>query len=366
MQETRDDPTEASRHVGGEDATGTGRRPVTALDVARAVGVSRSAVSRAFTPGALIAEGTRRNVEAAAARLGYVPNALARMLISRRSRIVGVVMGTLTNPFRSAVLDRLSTALHANDLVPILFPVTPNSSVDALLPSIRQYQPEAVVVTGFTPTAAALQRMRDAEVRVVVLNRGHEASDAGTFVSCDHAGGGALVAQRMLAAGYRRMGVVGAGRDQVTTASREAGFAAVLHEAGLRPVRAVECPLGYEGGAAAGAGLMGRRSRPEAVFCLNDMTALGVIDAARTAHGLEPGRDYGIAGFDDIPMGAWPTYGLSSVAQPIEAMVEEVVQVVLRGGRATGASLPGRYVARRSLRGESWQFGAQGDRDPPG
>lgn len=331
------------------DGTADGRRTVTALDVARIAGVSRSAVSRAFTPGGLIADGTRRRVEAAAARLGYVPNALARMLISQRSRIVGVVMGTLTNPFRSAVLDRLNTALHAAGYVPILFPVTPDSSVDTLLPAIRQYQPEAVIVTGYTPTNATLCRTRDAGVRVVVLNRGHEASDVADFVSCDHAGGGALVAQRMLASGYRRLAVVGTGRDQVTTRSRESGFGATLRLAGLRPMRVVKAPLGYESGAAAATALMGGPLRPEAVFCLNDMTAIGFIDAARTAHGLEAGCDYGIAGFDDIPMSAWPAYGLSSVAQPIQALVDAAIAIIGRAGRPAALSLPGRYVPRRSL-----------------
>jgi len=331
------------------------RRTVTATDVAQAVGVSRSAVSRAFTPGALIADSTRQSVHAAAARLGYVPNALARMLISQRSRIVGVVMGTLINPFRSAVLDRLTAELHVAGYVPILFPVTPDSSVEDILPSIRQYQPEAVIMTGFTPVADALARMADSGVRVVVLNRGCEATVAADFISCDHMGGAALVAGRMLAAGYARLAVVGTGRGQVTTRSREDGFNAALRGAGLQPVQTVEAPLGYESGHAAAVRIMRDRRLPDAVFCLNDMTALGFIDAARTAYGLEPQRDYGIAGFDDIPMSAWPPYRLSSVTQPIAALAREVVTAIGRDGAGQSATcllLPGSYVPRNSLRGE--------------
>lgn len=332
-----------------------GHRGVTATDVARLVGVSRSAVSRAFSPGALIAESTRQRVYEAAHQLGYVPNALARMLINQRSRIVGIMMGTLMNPFRSTVLERLTTTLHQTGYLPILFQVRSNSLIEDILPSIQQYQPEAVVVTGLTPTADAVVRMRSAGTTVVVLNRGCESDVPAHFISTDHAGGARLVAIHMVAAGYQKFAVIGAGRAQVTTRSREDGFKAALQDAGLKTQHVIEHGLSYENGHASAVRLMRGQRRPEAVFCLNDMTALGFIDGARSAHGLEPQRDYGIVGFDDIPMSSWPPYRLSSVAQPVEGLVREVVGLIERPDVDDGATcllLPGHFVSRRSLRGE--------------
>ena len=299
------------------DSKGTRRsHAATSMDVASLAGVSRSAVSRTFTPGAMVSKATRERVRAAADQLGYVPNALARMLISQRSRIVGVVVGTLTNPFRSAVLDRLVAELHAAGLLPALFQVTPDISVDDLLVAMRQYQPEAILITGFTPNAAAVDRLRKSGVRVVVVNRGHDPQVAAHFVSADHRAGAALVATRMISAGYTRPVVIGANRKQVTTRSREDGFLDGLAQVGMRAARSVSAPLSYESGQAAGARLMGHQVHPDAVFCLNDAVAFGFIDAARTLHGLEPGRDYGVCGFDDVAMCAWPPYRLSSVSQP--------------------------------------------------
>jgi ABC-type sugar transport system substrate-binding protein len=87
-------------------------RRVRSIDVARLAGVSRSAVSRSFTPGASVAAQTRQRVEAAAAQLGYRPNAIARMLITRRSGTVGIVVSELQNPFYARMLDTLGYQLQ--------------------------------------------------------------------------------------------------------------------------------------------------------------------------------------------------------------------------------------------------------------
>ncbi len=334
------------------------RRSVTAADVARVVGVSRSAVSRAFTPGAFIAEDTRRQVMDAAERLGYTPNALARMLISRRSRIVGVVMGSLTNPFRAILLDRLIAELHGAEYLPVLFQVTLGSSIEALLPEILQSQPEAIVVTGFTPSEKATRQATGAGSQVIVLNRGVAEGVPAGFISCDHVAGGRLVARRFVDAGYRRVALVGVAADGASNRDRESGCRAGLAEAGLEPAHGLAA-TGYEGGAAAARTLMAAPKRPDAVFCLNDLVAFGFIDGAREAASLEPQRDYGIIGFDNSAMAAWPAYRLSSIEQPVEGLARETVAAVRRATAGPPAPelwsslLPGAFVPRASVRGEA-------------
>jgi Transcriptional regulators len=101
----------------------------TSLDVARRAGVSQSAVSRAFTPGASVAPATRARVLAAAAELGYRPNALARSLITGRSRLIGLVVAYLDNQYYPIALERLSNALQARGYHVLIF-MTSQSAVD--------------------------------------------------------------------------------------------------------------------------------------------------------------------------------------------------------------------------------------------
>jgi len=103
---------------------------------------------------------------------------------------------------------------------------------------------------------------------------------------------------------------------------------------------------------------MARPGRPDAVFCLNDLIALGFIDGAREVAGLEPQLDYGIAGFDNSQMAAWPAYRLSSIEQPVEGLARETVAAVRRataGAPMLGTwscLLPGAFIPRNSLRGQ--------------
>ncbi|TFH48557.1 MAG: LacI family transcriptional regulator, partial [Lysobacterales bacterium] len=95
-----------------KSAAPTRRVPVTGAEVARAAGLSQSVVSRTYTPGASVSAKTRAKVLAAAERLGYQPNAIARSLITRETNIVGVVMAQLANPFYHSVLEMLARRLQ--------------------------------------------------------------------------------------------------------------------------------------------------------------------------------------------------------------------------------------------------------------
>src|SRR3546814_537777 len=117
-----------------------------ATDVAKLAGVSQSAVSRAFTDGASIAESTRKKVLEAAGVLGYRPNYTARALSTRRSRIVGVIMGYLDNGFYPAVLEALSAELHAIDYRILLFTTDIASEVDPSVEEVLQYNVDMLVM----------------------------------------------------------------------------------------------------------------------------------------------------------------------------------------------------------------------------
>ena len=125
------------------------RTNVTAFDVARLAEVSQSAVSRAFTPDAAIADSTRQKILEAAKKLGYRPNAIARSLITNRSRIIGVVVSYFDNQFYPLVLELLSKELQLRGYHLLLF-CTDSGDADNLMLEILQYQVDGIVMASTT------------------------------------------------------------------------------------------------------------------------------------------------------------------------------------------------------------------------
>lgn len=295
--------------------------------VAKAAGVSRSTVSRAFNPAASVAPKTRRRVLRIAEMMGYQPDIFARVLTGQPSNIVGIITGTLTNPFRSEVLNLLVERLRGEAFLPLLFKVNSREDIDDVMPSILQYKVSAVIVTGFTPSDAVAERCRAAETPMIILNRGLKRHLPATVVSCDHFGGGRLAAEALISDGCTRIAFVAGVRGQRTSDEREQGFHVRLAEAGMRPVAALDGMFTYEGGYAAATRIVGD-VHPDAIFCASDLMAIGAIDAVRQQFGLKIPDDVAIIGFDDTPMSAWPPYNLTTIRQPVVAMIEAVLGFV--------------------------------------
>ena len=142
----------------------------TAQDVARLAQVSQSAVSRSFTPGASVSEDTRAKVMDAAKALGYRPNALARSLITRRSRIIALVMSYLENQFYPLVIEKLSQKLQKQGYHVLMF-ISDQDDTDDVLADILQYQVDGIVMASTTLSPALASSCRDTGVPVVLFNR---------------------------------------------------------------------------------------------------------------------------------------------------------------------------------------------------
>ena len=127
---------------------------VTSHEVAALAGVSRSAVSRTFTPGASVSAATREKVQAAAAKLGYRPNALARSLIVRSTQLIGLVMAEWENPFYTRMLRQFSERLQAEGYQLLLMTSGTESEVDDVARRLLQYQVDGLIVVSARPSAA--------------------------------------------------------------------------------------------------------------------------------------------------------------------------------------------------------------------
>jgi DNA-binding LacI/PurR family transcriptional regulator len=331
---------------------------VTSIDVARLAEVSQSAVSRTFTPGASVSEQTRGKVMEAARKLGYRPNAHARSLITKRSRIIGLVLSQLENLFYPAALQQLATRLQRDGYHVLLF-VNDTPNADELVHEILQYHVDGIVLAATTLSSVLAQRCADAAIPVVLFNRVMALGSAGTVssVRSDNVAGGRAVARHLADSGHQRVAFIAGNEETSTNLERERGFRDGLAERGLRIwARDIGNYNFAQAQQAARALFKPRSERPDAVFVASDHMAFAVMDTLRFELRLRVPEDVSVVGFDNVPQAAWASYRLTTVEQPLQPMIEATVGVLqkyLRGEHAPQSEnvvVPGQLIVRDSVR----------------
>lgn len=313
-------------------------------------GVSQPTVSRAFDPDSSVAPETRARILAAAAQVGYQPNVIARTLLTNQSNLVGVVMANLTTSlFYPQVLEQLTAVLQTHGKQTLLFNLQPEQPIDDILPRLQAYQVDGLILTSTTPSNDVVDQCIRIGTPVVLFNRVAHGSRAHA-VCCDHEAATRRLAHHLVDRGYGRIAYIAGSAKTDTNRLREAGFVTGLAERGAVLAGRVQGDYTIESGQNAAEALLGSDRRPDAVFCAADIIALGFIDAARQRFGLRVPEDVGVVGFDDIPPAGWPAYELSTVRQPIEAMVDTAVSLILNSPTSsTVKMLPGKIIERHSL-----------------
>lgn len=299
-------------------------RSPTSYDVALHAGVSQAAVSRAFQVDSPIAKATRAKVLASAEALGYLPNAVARSMITKRSGLAAVLLTEATQRDAPDVLFFLTQALLKQGFQPLLFPTATESGGGAALSQAMAFGVDGVVsCVGLSLADLAQAHLRQ---RPLVLFNRHTSGPNASVVACDHTSAARLLASRLFAAGHRRFAVVRGPEDAPVSVLRVNGFLERLSELGVNNIAQFEGDYHYESGHAAALELFAGPHQqsgqgvPDVVFCANDTMALGMLDAVRFALMLRVPRDVSVVGFDDIPAGRRPAYLLTTVSQPFEEM----------------------------------------------
>jgi DNA-binding LacI/PurR family transcriptional regulator len=340
------------------------RRPVTAYDVARAAGVSQSAVSRAFSPGTSISKRTLLKVEKAARELGYRPNAIARMLSTSRSQLVGVVIPPLDNPFYPALLEALSAAFGRSGYRLLLFTSQSQQSFDPLLSEVLSSRVDALVMVAAAISSSFADECKQSGLPVVLLNRKTGSRNVSSVVGASRVGA-ETIAKFLRAGGHRRYAFI-AGSESSTSRDREDAFKKYLAKHDLKLHARVDGNYSFEQTRIAMRQLLLMKQRPDAIFCVNDHTALSAINVAKVEFGLELGRELSIVGVDDSEMAGWPVFDLTTYGQPIAIMAEHVVEIIrmqLDGkSEPTEVVVPGELVVRGSARVPKWGVSGPAER----
>lgn len=300
---------------------------ITSADVAAKAGVSQSAVSRVFTPGASASAKTAEKVRRAATELGYRPNVLARAMVSGKSRIIGLVVAYLENQFYPMALEFLSNALQKKGYHILIF-TAPNSTdgVDNVMQDLMDYQVDGIIAASVSMSSPLTTRAEQAGIPVVLFNRGQEGEGVSNVTSAN-VDGGRKAAEFLLTGRHERIAHIAGWQGSSTGRDRQRGFLETLAKAGVTPFATVD-GMYKRDTAMACARQMLTGERPDAIFVGNDHMAFAVLDAIRDTD-LVPGRDISVVGYDDVPLASWAAYDLTTVRQPVNRMVEATVDLIL-------------------------------------
>ncbi|MBN9242014.1 MAG: substrate-binding domain-containing protein [Mesorhizobium sp.] len=300
-----------------------------ARQVAELAGVSRSAVSRTFTPGASVSEETRERVLDAADRLGYHVNHLARGLMRTTTGIVCVIATDSDTPYQGRMLRALIQHLRDAGKVCMVFNTAgPAVDVGEALRNTLNYRADATIVLSGTPSPTLIRTCMDSGQRMVLINRDDRLGGAHN-IGVDNETAAEAALHAFLRAGCRHPALVTSAAGTPSLLARERAFIAAAGREGLEVLVWREGRTGYETGAEGARRLFAARQRPDAAFCVTDLIACGFLDAARHEFGLAVPRDLCVIGFDDIEQAGWASYRLTTFAPPVEEIATRAVEMAV-------------------------------------
>ena len=318
---------------------------VSIKDIAKAAGVSHSTVSRALSDNPLVSTETKERIQHLAREMGYSPDAQARSLVMGRTQTVGVVVTTVSDPFIADVLQSIENTCQSQGYCVIL--ASSNADPDREIAAVKMLHSQRVdgVIVISSRVGALYQNHLDSlAVPVVLLNSHSEQRGPYTFsVGVDNFCGGYIATAHLIDAGHRRIAYVGGAAEHSNDLARFDGYRRALNEAGIGidPALVVPGTGGADGGEQALPVLLGLSEQATAAFCYNDMTAIGLLRAARREGVSVPG-DLAVVGFDDIPLASYVEPSLTTVAQPTGEMGERATEMVLdllEEGRDNGSDV---------------------------
>ncbi len=300
-------------------------------DVAREAGVSVGTVSNVINRPDMVSEETRVRVQRVIERLGYVRSESARQLRAGRSRIMALLVLDMGNPFFVDVARGAERAARAAGLGVMVCNSGESAAEEAeYLGLFAEQRVRGVLVTPADATGRNLESFRRHHIPFVLVDR-VAAGSSECSVSVDDIAGGALAVRHLAAAGHRSIAFVSGPSHLQQIKDRRAGALLALAEAGLPPEALQDLPteaLNVAAGRDAGSRLLGLTQRPTAVFCANDLLALGVLQAVYAA-GVRVPQDLAIVGYDDIEFAAAAAVPLTSVRQPALTMGTMAAEMLL-------------------------------------
>ena len=328
-------------------------RPASIKDIARAAGVSHSTVSRALRDSPLVNRKTTEEIQRVARDLGYRASAVARGLVTRQTRTIGVVVTTISDPFVSEVVSGIELAANDNGYSVFLADSNADPTREKnVVHSFAERRVDGIVVTSSRVGALYTPMLSEMMVPIVLINNQHP----GQFVHSvmiDNLEGARQAVSYLIGLGHRRIAYVGDRYGHQSDTERFAGCREALERAALPflPELVVHGDGRPEGGSSALETLLGLSHPPTAIFCYNDLTALGVLRSIQTRK-LRVPADISLVGFDDLFFSSYTQPRLTTVRQPMRQMGLMAMECLLKlmSGKqsAEAIKVPAELIVRES------------------
>lgn len=303
---------------------------VSMRDVATMAKVSIGTVSNVLNNPDRVSPSTRQRVEDAIEELGWVPNLQARQLRAGQGRIIGLAVLDVTNPFFADVLRGAQAALESHGYIATIG--DSDNSWDrqsAVLRTFLEQRVRGVILSPLGDPVAEMQDLARVGIPTVLADRTVHGFGACT-VGVDDVAGGRLAVAHLASRGHRHVAFAGGPSSLTQVRDRREGAQQAADEAGIELLSISTPQLDFEGGrrAADELALLPGQERPTAVFCANDLVAIGLLQGLM-AQGLDVPGDVAIVGYDDIDFAAAAAVPLSSVAQPRRELGTAAAELLL-------------------------------------
>jgi len=304
---------------------------VSLRDVAKQAGVSPMTVSRVINNAVSVRQETRERVEKVIASLGYIPNRLAQGLISQRTGTIGLIIPDVANPFFALVLRAAEITARREGYRLLVCNTEGDVGLERdYIHNLISHQVDGLIIApvGDRSRSGLLPLIRR-KYPLVLLDRSAEGIEC-DLVQGDSLGGAQRLVQHLIALGHRRIAMILGPDDVSTTRERYAGYCEALNTAGLPLDRDLiaETTVDLPGGYRAMQQILRLDERPSAIFAVNNMTALGAMQALRE-QGLSVPESVGLVCFDDVEHLAILAPFMTVVDQPAEAFGSMAAQMVL-------------------------------------
>lgn len=316
------------------------------VDVAREAETSVATVSRTLNDNPRVDPVLAARVRAAAEKLGYRPNYVARNLRRQTTNLWMLVISDIENAFFTSVARGVEDTASRHGYSVVLCNTDEDDAKEHRYVELAVAEQAAGVILSPNSVSTHIERLMSARIPTVLVDRGlDEPVDS---VVADSRGGAQVATEHLLAEGWRRPGCITGPRSAQTATQRLLGYEDALRVGGVRTPRVAHQPYTIEGGRRATATLFERRSPPDSLFVANAALALGVLQELRS-RALRPGHDVGLVCFDDAPWAPFIDPPISVVAQPAYRIGAQAAELLVERIRGDGTAAPRRIVLGTDL-----------------